>query len=61
MKTSELIKILKKNGCVLIEHGANHDIWASPSGQKAFTVPRHSSQEIPTGTANSILKAAGLK
>ncbi|MEE1362128.1 MAG: type II toxin-antitoxin system HicA family toxin [Selenomonadaceae bacterium] len=26
-----------------------------------FTVPRHKSKELATGTANSILKAAGLK
>ena len=27
MKTSELIKILKKNGCFFVEHGKEHDKW----------------------------------
>ncbi len=25
MKTSELIKLLKKNGCFFVEHGKEHD------------------------------------
>ena len=29
MKTNELLKLLKKNGCSLIRHGSNHDIWYS--------------------------------
>ena len=31
MKTNELLKLLKKNGCSLIRHGSNHDIWYSLS------------------------------
>lgn len=61
MKISELIKILKKNGCYLKHHGTRHDVWYSPATEKSFTVPRHSSKEIKTKTANSILKDAGLK
>ena len=30
MKRSELLKILKKNGCKLIGHGGNHDLYYSP-------------------------------
>ncbi len=29
MKTSELVKILKKNGCFFVEHGKEHDKWHS--------------------------------
>ncbi len=61
MKTSELVKLLKKNGCVLIEHGREHDRWRSEKTGKDFRVPRHPSKEIPTGTANRILKDAGIK
>lgn len=61
MKTSELKKILKKNGCYIIRHGGNHDIWFSPKTGKKFTVERHDSKEIAVGTANGILKDAGLK
>jgi conserved domain protein len=60
MKGSELIKLLKKNGCSLVGHGGRHDEWFSPITGKTFPVPRHN-KEIPKGTALSILKDAGLK
>ncbi|HBD72160.1 MAG TPA: type II toxin-antitoxin system HicA family toxin, partial [Ruminococcus sp.] len=33
----------------------------SPKTETAFSVGRHDGQEIATGTANKILKDAGLK
>lgn len=59
MKYSELIKLLKKNGCQLHRHGANHDIWRAPNGQRR-PVPRHKG-EIANGTVNQILKGLGIK
>ncbi len=61
MKTSELIKILKKNNCHLTQHGKRHDMWYSEKTGKTFPVWRHSSKEIPTGTVKSILKDAGIE
>lgn len=61
MKTSELTKLMKKIGCYLIEHRGEHDFWYSPVTGKEIQVPRHASKEIPTGTANKIMKDAGLK
>ena len=61
MKVGELIKLLSKNGCYLVEHGKEHDKWHSNITGKDFRVPRHKSKEIPTGTSNSILKDAGLR
>ena len=60
MKVSELIKELKKANCYLVEHGAEHDKWFSPTTGKFFRVPRHQSKEIATGTCNRIKKDAGL-
>lgn len=60
MKYSELEKILKNNDCYVLRHGSNHDIWFSPKSNKQVIVPRHK-KEIPTGTANSIFKQAGIK
>lgn len=60
MKTSELLKILKKNGCYLVRNGTRHDIWFSPITSKQFAVPRHK-DDIKLGTLNNILKDAGLK
>lgn len=60
MKTSELLKILKKNGCYLIRHGKSHDIWFSPITNKQFSVPRHK-DEVKTGTLKNIMEDAGTK
>ena len=60
MKTSELIKALKAGGCYFVRHGGNHDLWYSPLNARLFSVPRHSA-EMKTGTANKILREAGLK
>ena len=60
MKTGELTKILKKNGCYLLRNGSNHDIWVSPITNKQFAVPRHK-DEVKTGTAKKILKDAGIE
>jgi predicted RNA binding protein YcfA (HicA-like mRNA interferase family) len=61
MKTSELIKLFGKKGIELVEHGKEHDKYYSPITGKYIRIPRHRSKEIPTGTADRILKDAGLK
>lgn len=60
MKTQELVKLLRKNGCYIKRNGSRHDIWYSELSCKEFSVPRHKA-EIPIGTLNNILKCAGLK
>ena len=61
MKTSEMKRRLREAGCCLKREGTNHEIWFSPITGKKFQVPRHGSQELPPGTAHSIMKQAGLK
>ncbi|WP_297930273.1 type II toxin-antitoxin system HicA family toxin [Coprobacter fastidiosus] len=60
MKTSEITKLLNKAGCYVVRHGSRHDLWFSPITGKIFSVPRHTSKEIPSGTARSIKKDAGI-
>lgn len=60
MKASELIKLLKANGCQELSHGKEHDVWFSPITNSRFRVPRHKTQEVPTGTLKSIMKQAGI-
>lgn len=60
MKGSELIRILMKNGCYFVSHGGRHDKWFSPITKNYFRVPRHAS-EVKKGTAEAILKQAGVK
>lgn len=61
MKCSELKRLLRKQGCNIVSHGGRHDKWYSPISKCYFQVPRHDSQELKTGTANAILKDAGIK
>lgn len=61
MKVSEMIKKLKQAGCYKTDEGSKHDQWYSPKTGKYFMVPRHQSKELATGTANQIMKDAGLK
>lgn len=50
MKSSELKRLLRRNGCFLVRQGTSHEIWESPITNERFSVPRHDSQEIRTGT-----------
>ena len=60
MKRSELLKILRKHGCYFYKNGTNHEQWKNSAGEQ-FSVPRHSSQDLPKYLAESILKQAGIK
>lgn len=60
-KYSELKKLLKKNGCCLKSEGTRHELWYSPKTGRMFTVGRHNTQDVKTGTLKSILKEAGLE
>ncbi|SCY69585.1 type II toxin-antitoxin system HicA family toxin [Butyrivibrio sp. INlla14] len=58
---SEIVrKIKRKTNCYILRHGAEHDIWINPDNGIEFTIPRHPSRELASGTAKSILRAAGL-
>ena len=61
MTVSELLRQIKRQGCEFKRSGARHDIWINPANGKESSVPRHLSKELPTGTANRILKDLGLK
>lgn len=61
MKYSELIKIVRKAGCV--PTGAQmggHPLWINPNTGVVFKMSNHLSQEVATGTCIAVLKAAGV-
>jgi len=60
MKTKELAKLARKNGCYIKRHGAEHDIWINPKTGNTAAIPRHQSKELATGTAQTIIKNLGL-
>ena len=58
MTKKEIVKLLKKAGFIKRE-GGRHEVWLK-EGFPPVEVPRHKG-DIPKGTANKILKQAGLK
>ncbi|MCY3721962.1 MAG: type II toxin-antitoxin system HicA family toxin [Candidatus Poribacteria bacterium] len=54
MKRRDLIRELRKIGCVLIRHGGNHDWYQNPNTRVSQPVPRH--REIKDVLAKQILK-----
>ena len=61
VKCSELKKELSAGGCYFFRGGSDHEIWYSPITNKKFTVPRHDSKEVPSGTVRNIKKLAGIE
>lgn len=61
MKIDELIKKLKNDGWFEDRQSGSHKIFKHRSKLETLSVPYHKGKEVPTGTAISILKKAGLK
>ncbi|HJX13034.1 MAG TPA: type II toxin-antitoxin system HicA family toxin [Dehalococcoidales bacterium] len=61
MKFSELVRLLERNGFELIKEKGSVRYYGKESLNKLIRVDYHGSREIPTGTCEAILKAAGLK
>jgi len=61
VKVSEMKRLLRKAKCFKSFEGTKHEMWFSPVTGQKFPVPRHDSQELKKGTAERILKDAGLK
>lgn len=61
MTYGELKRQLKKIGCVFLREGGSHEIWFSPTTKRQFSIGRHTKEEVPRGTLQSIKKLSGLK
>lgn len=61
MKCDKLFKMLKNDGWVKIRQKGSHIILRKESSTETIVFPYHKGKEIPTGTANRIMKQAGLK
>jgi len=60
MKFSELQRKLERDGWY-VKRINKHHIYVHPTKPGEIPIGKHSAQEVPTGTANKILKLAGLK
>ncbi|RLD20245.1 MAG: hypothetical protein DRI69_06690 [Bacteroidetes bacterium] len=61
MKSTELERKVKKAGWYLIRQSGSHRIYNHKEISGIVVIPFHGSKEVPTGTAHSILKKAGIK
>jgi predicted RNA binding protein YcfA (HicA-like mRNA interferase family) len=60
MGSWEVIKMLTKAGWVEVRTRGSHHQFKHPKRRDVITVP-HPKKDLPMGTVNGILKAAGLK
>ena len=61
MTTTELIRLLKKNGCEFVGHNKRHDIYKSNITGKKIMVGRHAKEEVKSRTLHKILRDAGIE
>lgn len=58
MKDKDLLKLLKKNGWIVVRINGSHHVLQKNG--ETIVLPIHG-KDVPTGLFNSILKEAGLK
>jgi mRNA interferase HicA len=61
MKSSELLRLVKKSGWVEIRQTGSHKIFKNPETGETIPVPFHGAKEVGKGLASSILKKVGGK
>lgn len=54
MKRVDLVRMIERQGCLLIRHGAKHDWYQNPATGISQPVPRH--REIKEHLARHILR-----
>jgi predicted RNA binding protein YcfA (HicA-like mRNA interferase family) len=61
LKSSELVRLLKKDGWYVVRQSGSHMIMEHPEKKGKIICPFHSSHEVGKGLAIKILQDAGLK
>ena len=61
MKSSELIKLLKKDGWLVIRQTGSHLMFRHPQKSGQIVCPNHGSHEVGKGLEMKIKKDAGIK
>lgn len=60
MKCSELIRILMRNGWIVISQRGSHLKMAHPNKTNILIVPNHGANEIGKGLEKKLMKDAGI-
>ena len=61
MKFSDLVRLLESNEFRLIKEKGSIRYYRKPGWDNVIRVDYHGSKEVPTGTCQAVLKAAGIK
>jgi predicted RNA binding protein YcfA (HicA-like mRNA interferase family) len=61
VKFSELVRLLERNGFVLVKQKGSIRYYAKEGVENLIRVDYHGSKEVPSGTCHAMLKAAKLK
>ena len=61
MKSSELVRLLKKDGWFVVRQTGSYMIMEHPTKKGQIVCPYHGSQEVGKGLEIKIKKDAGLK
>ncbi|MBM3944152.1 MAG: type II toxin-antitoxin system HicA family toxin [SAR202 cluster bacterium] len=61
MKFTELVRLLERAGFRVVKEKGSVRYYSKPGVDKLIRVDYHGSREVPGGTCDAILKAAGLK
>jgi len=59
MKRNDLIRHLRRRGCVFVREGGNHTVFFNPLHHKTSSVPRHN--EINDFLAKKICRDLGVQ
>ena len=60
MKFIELVRLLERNGFKLVKEKGSIRYYSKPGLDRLIRIDYHRSKEVPSGTCQAILKAAGL-
>ena len=61
MRFSELVRLLEQHGFALAREKGSIRYYSKKGIDRLIRVDYHGAKEVPTGTCNAILKAAGIK
>ncbi|MBI2165434.1 MAG: type II toxin-antitoxin system HicA family toxin [Chloroflexi bacterium] len=61
MTFNELVRLLERAGFEIVREKGSIRYYAKPGVDRLIRVDYHGSREVPSGTCDAILKAAGLK
>ena len=61
LRADEVIRILRRNGFLLVSTAGSHQKWRNPATGKQVIVAYHKGKTLPLGTMKSIIEGSGIE